>query len=111
MVWVGKLRVMISRLFLSSEKTSFSHILEESILDFRAIFMTIIHTMSIIVHLVRVFLVASGGLGQEKMHVLGFISQSRFSVSLTLYIVYCTWGHLYTACSKFSLVLMPISKQ
>ena len=90
MVWVGKLRVMISRLFLSSEKTSFSHILEESILDFRAIFMTIIHTMSIMVHLVRVFLVASGGLGQEKMHVLGFISQSRFSVSLTLYIVYCT---------------------
>ena len=78
---------MISRLFLSSVKALISHILVSSDLFFDAIFITIIQIISIVRNLVICFLVASGGLGHEKIQTLGFMSQSRSSVFLILCII------------------------
>ena len=107
----GKFLVIVSSCFLSSIFNLKSHRFDFSMRLFRKFFIQIIHIMSVMEQSASSDLLASGGLGDEYTQLLAVIVQLSSRVFLISNIINWTWGHLKTACSKSSLVRIPLLKQ
>ncbi len=99
------------RLEFSSPKASDSSKLFPSVLALSIIFKVIVQIMSMTMHSANSVFLASGGLGQEKIQMSGWMSHVRLSTSFILCNKYWTCGHSKVAWRKSSVVVIPIVLQ